>query len=189
MAGKWMIRRCCWCEGLKQSSCVFGRGHYALKSAVRAVWLRAKCAESESNLEEWWTWSGSVLHGVLIIRKLLILRIPKGPKMPSLPDRLYDFCTVNFSKPILAKSLPEVSLLRKTTLRSYSRCECEQILKIGDSVGCCKVRITDLIRATIGGGLRACVCLFAHASRKRRNNVKVTLIFAMLLSATTSVAA
>lgn len=52
----------------------------------------------------------------MIIRKLLILRIPKRPKMPSLPDRLYDFCTVNFSKPILAKSLPEVSLLRKTTL-------------------------------------------------------------------------
>jgi len=50
------------------------------------------------SLKRWWTWSGSVLHGVLIIRKLLILRMPKRSKMPSLPDRLQDFCTVNFSK-------------------------------------------------------------------------------------------
>jgi len=49
-------------------------------------------------IEKWWTWSGSVLHGALIIRKLLILRMPKRPKMPSLPNRLYDFCTVkNFT--------------------------------------------------------------------------------------------
>jgi len=32
---------------------------------------------------------------VLITRKLLILRMARRPKMPSLPGRLYDFCTVN----------------------------------------------------------------------------------------------
>jgi hypothetical protein len=52
-------------------------------------------------LKRWWTWSGSVLHGVLIIRKFLILRIPKKPKMPSLPNRLYDFCTWTSQKPKL----------------------------------------------------------------------------------------
>jgi hypothetical protein len=52
-------------------------------------------------LKRWWTWSGSNPIGLLIIRKLLILRMPRRPKIPSLPGRLYDFCTVNFSRKLV----------------------------------------------------------------------------------------
>jgi hypothetical protein len=91
---------------------------------------------------EWWTWSGSVLHGVLIIRKLLILRIPKRPKMPSLPDRLYDFCTMNFSKPKLVfadrtfyellpkhySNSPNISSGSKKRSNEFSSCHLEGII-------------------------------------------------------------
>ena len=40
---------------------------------------------------------GIGLLKLMIIRKVLILRMAKRPKMPSLPSRLYDFCTVSFS--------------------------------------------------------------------------------------------
>lgn len=78
--------------------------------------LLAKCLYKL--LKKWWTWSGSVLHGVLIIRKLLILRMPKRPKMPSLPDRLYDFYTANFSKPKLV--LPTGTLSVSSFQSTYS---------------------------------------------------------------------
>ena len=62
-------------------------------AATTDVYMQGIC----KLLKRWWTWSGSVLHRVLIIRKLLILRMARRPKMPTLPGRLYDFCTVNFS--------------------------------------------------------------------------------------------
>jgi hypothetical protein len=43
-----------------------------------------------------WAPSGSKPNRALIIRKLLILRLANRPKIPTLPDRLYDFCTVAF---------------------------------------------------------------------------------------------
>ena len=59
---------------------------------------------------------GIGLTWVLIIRKLLILRMARRPKMPTLPGRLYDFCTVNFSNrlysdpPSSQSFLPVISL-------------------------------------------------------------------------------
>jgi hypothetical protein len=46
----------------------------------------------------WWTWSGSNPTKSLIIRKLLVLRIPRMPKMATMPDQLYVYCTVNLAK-------------------------------------------------------------------------------------------
>jgi hypothetical protein len=76
-------------------------------------------------LKRWWTWSGSVLRRVLIIRNLLILRMARRPKMPTLPGRLYDFCTVNFpnrfySDPPSSQSFLPVISLPKHSLEIHS---------------------------------------------------------------------
>jgi hypothetical protein len=43
----------------------------------------------------WWTWSGSGLTIPWITRNLLKTRFTKTPKMPTIPDLLYVYCTVN----------------------------------------------------------------------------------------------
>lgn len=54
--------------------------------------------------------------------------------MPGLADRLYDFCTVNFSKPILAKSLPGGFALTLERLCDHTpSASVSQELKVGGS--------------------------------------------------------
>src|SRR5262245_60972207 len=74
----------------------------ALASPVRAPPPNRLRATSETSAQFadfactaifWWAWSGSVPTAPLIVRKLLNLRMPRRPKMPIMPTRLYDFCT------------------------------------------------------------------------------------------------
>ncbi len=64
---------------------------------VRVKSIQSRLLKALVKMKIWWTWSGSNPTRLLIIRKLLILRIPRMPKMPTISDRLYVFCTVDFS--------------------------------------------------------------------------------------------
>lgn len=69
----------------------------------------------------WWTWSGSNATRPLGTRKLLILRKPRSSKMPTIPNRLYDFCTVHF----------ELFLLRTHLSHTQTNEKIPQVIPIG----------------------------------------------------------
>jgi hypothetical protein len=50
----------------------------------------------------------------------LILRMPKRPKMPSLPSRLYDFCTVTFQSRLFPNFPKAILKLRSEALLEFT---------------------------------------------------------------------